>query len=204
MSLDELLGSLQTFEACMKLKAKNKGLALKVVKEASSSDDDEEMALLVKKFRKFMRKGAKPSGKYSMDKEVKKSFTPPHERSGHDKSNRKLLATAGTTAKATAVMAAVPTAKESAAETGSAAPLLVDLISSRSTPVHLKLLCNRVVPLLLPYKRFTSLPVDLISSRSVPVHLELLCSRPVSLLLPYRRFAPPPVDLLSSRSAPVL
>ncbi|KAK0606214.1 hypothetical protein LWI29_035265 [Acer saccharum] len=88
MSIDELLGSLQTFEACMKPKAKNKGLALKVVKEASSSDDDEEMALLVRKFRKFMRKGAKSSGKYSRDKEVKKSFTPPHERSGHAKSNR--------------------------------------------------------------------------------------------------------------------
>ncbi|KAK0604974.1 hypothetical protein LWI29_021490 [Acer saccharum] len=73
-----------------KAKAKNKGLALKVVKEASSSDDDEEMALLVRKFRKFMRKGAKSSGKYSRDKEVKKSFTPPHERSGHAKSNRKV------------------------------------------------------------------------------------------------------------------
>ncbi|KAK1554142.1 hypothetical protein Q3G72_008355 [Acer saccharum] len=48
------------------------------------------MALLVRKFRKFMRKGAKPSGKYSRDKEVKKSFTPPHERSGHAKSNRKV------------------------------------------------------------------------------------------------------------------
>ncbi|KAK0586485.1 hypothetical protein LWI29_007843 [Acer saccharum] len=90
MSIDELLGSLQTFEACMKPKAKNKGLALKVVKEASSSDDDEEMALLVRKFRKFMRKGAKSSGKYSRDKEVKKSFTPHHERSGHAKSNRKV------------------------------------------------------------------------------------------------------------------
>ena len=56
MSLDELLGSLQTFEACMKPKAKNNGSALKVVKEASSSDDDEEMSLLVRKFRKFMRK----------------------------------------------------------------------------------------------------------------------------------------------------
>ncbi|KAK0594620.1 hypothetical protein LWI29_027959 [Acer saccharum] len=90
MSIDELLRSLQTFEACMKPKAKNKGLALKVVKEASSSDDDEEMALLVRKFRKFMRKCAKSSGKYSRDKEVKKSFTPPHERSGHAKSNRKV------------------------------------------------------------------------------------------------------------------
>ena len=40
----------------MKLKAKNKGLALKVVKEASSSKDDEEMALLVRKFRMFLRK----------------------------------------------------------------------------------------------------------------------------------------------------
>ena len=47
MSLDELLGSLQTFETCMKPKAKNKGLALKVVKEASSSEDDEEIVLLV-------------------------------------------------------------------------------------------------------------------------------------------------------------
>ncbi|KAK0601123.1 hypothetical protein LWI29_021421 [Acer saccharum] len=90
MSLDELLGSLQTFEACMKPKAKNKGLALKVVKEASSSDDDEEMALLVRKCRQFMGKSAKSSGKYSRDKEVKKSFTPPHERSGHAKSNRKV------------------------------------------------------------------------------------------------------------------
>ncbi|KAK1582204.1 hypothetical protein Q3G72_012788 [Acer saccharum] len=90
ISIDELLGSLQTFEACMKPKAKNKGLALKVVKEASSSDDDEEMALLVRKFRKFMRKGAKSSGKYSRDKEVKKSFTPPHEKSGQAKSNRKV------------------------------------------------------------------------------------------------------------------
>ena len=73
----------------MKPKAKNKGLALKVVKEASSSDDDDEdMALLDRKFRKFLRKGAKPSGKYSRDKEVKKSFTPLHERTGQVKSNR--------------------------------------------------------------------------------------------------------------------
>ena len=43
---------------------------------------------MVRKFRKFMRKGAKPSGKYFRDKEVKKSFTPPHERSGHAKSVR--------------------------------------------------------------------------------------------------------------------
>ncbi|KAK0580943.1 hypothetical protein LWI29_007938 [Acer saccharum] len=90
MSLDELLGSLQTFEACMKPKAKKKGLALKVVKEASSSNDEEEMALLVRKFRKFIRKGAKPSDKFSRDREVKKSFTPPHKRSGHAKSNRKV------------------------------------------------------------------------------------------------------------------
>ena len=74
----------------MKPKAKNKGLALKVVKEASSSDDDEEMALLVRKFRKFMRRSAKPSGKFSKDKEVKKSFTPTHERSGYAKGNRKV------------------------------------------------------------------------------------------------------------------
>ncbi|KAK1578394.1 hypothetical protein Q3G72_029931 [Acer saccharum] len=86
MSLDELLDSLPTFEACMKPMAKNKSLAPKVVKEASISDDDEEMALLV---RKFMRKGAKPSGKYLKEKEVKKSFTPPHERSGHVMKNRK-------------------------------------------------------------------------------------------------------------------
>ena len=49
-----------------------------------------EMALLVRKFRKFLKKGAKPSGKYSKNKEVKKSFTPPHERSGQVKSNRKV------------------------------------------------------------------------------------------------------------------
>ncbi|KAI9192712.1 hypothetical protein LWI28_026892 [Acer negundo] len=88
--LDDLLGSLQTFKACLKPKDKNKGLALKVVKEASSSEDDEEIALLVRKFRKFLRKGVKPSGKYSREKEVKKSFTPPHERSGHANSNRKV------------------------------------------------------------------------------------------------------------------
>ena len=74
----------------MKPKAKNKRLALKVVKEASSSDDDEEMALLVRKFKKFMRKGVKPSGKYSRDKEVKKVFTPSHERSGHAKRDKKV------------------------------------------------------------------------------------------------------------------
>ena len=60
----------------MKPKAKNKGLALTVVKEARSSDDEKEMALLGRKFWKFMRKGTKPSGKYLRDKEVKKSFTP--------------------------------------------------------------------------------------------------------------------------------
>ena len=74
----------------MKPKFKNKGLDLKVVKEASNRDDDKKMALLIRKFRKFMRKGAKPSGKYSKDKEVKKSSTPPYERSGHAKSNRKV------------------------------------------------------------------------------------------------------------------
>ncbi|KAI9195332.1 hypothetical protein LWI28_013923 [Acer negundo] len=63
MGLNELLGSLQTFKACLKPKVKNKGLALKVVKEASSSEDDNEIDLLVRKFRKFLRKGAKPSGK---------------------------------------------------------------------------------------------------------------------------------------------
>ena len=54
LSLDELLGSLQTVEACMNPKAKNKGLALKIMKEASSSEYDEEMALLVRNFRKFL------------------------------------------------------------------------------------------------------------------------------------------------------
>ncbi|KAK4840587.1 hypothetical protein QYF36_013079 [Acer negundo] len=88
MSLDELLGSLQTCETCLKPKAKSKGLALKVVKKASSEDDG-EIALLVRKFKKFLRKGAKLNGKYSKEKEVKKSFTLPHERSGHTKSNIK-------------------------------------------------------------------------------------------------------------------
>ncbi|KAI9186525.1 hypothetical protein LWI28_018153 [Acer negundo] len=71
-------------------KAKNKGLALKVVKEASSSEDDDEIALLVRKFIKFLRKGVKPSGKYSRENKVKNSFTSPYERSGHAKSNRKV------------------------------------------------------------------------------------------------------------------
>ncbi|KAK0578949.1 hypothetical protein LWI29_018937 [Acer saccharum] len=38
MSLDELLGSLQTFEVCLKLKAKNKGLALKTTVDSNVDD----------------------------------------------------------------------------------------------------------------------------------------------------------------------
>ena len=87
MNLDELLGSLQTYEASMKPKAKNKGLALKVVKEASS-DNDEEMALLVRKFRKFLKRGAKPSGKFS--KEVKKPHISRYNKDRHDKSKSKV------------------------------------------------------------------------------------------------------------------
>ena len=48
MSIDELLGSLQTYEASLKPKVKSKGIALKVINE-ESEDDDTEMALLVRK-----------------------------------------------------------------------------------------------------------------------------------------------------------
>ena len=51
----------------LKPKAKSNGIALKAIEEVSE-DDDEEMDLWVRKFKKFMRTGNKPSGNFSKGK----------------------------------------------------------------------------------------------------------------------------------------
>ena len=52
-----------------------------------------------------------------------------------------------------------------------AASLPVDLLSSRPAPVHLELLCSRVVPLLLLYRRYAPTPIELLSNRSTRLAL---------------------------------
>ena len=52
-----------------------------------------------------------------------------------------------------------------------AASLPIDLLSCRPALVHLELLCSRVVPFLLLYRRFAPVPIDLLSSRSTRLAL---------------------------------
>ena len=51
------------------------------------------------------------------------------------------------------------------------ASIPVDLLSSRPAPVHLKLLCSRVVPLLFLYRRYAPTPIELLSNRSTRLAL---------------------------------
>ena len=63
MKVEDLVGSLQTFEAIFCQPKKNKGIALSSTKKKSNEADDsdlvmgiEEMTLFVKKFKKFFNK----------------------------------------------------------------------------------------------------------------------------------------------------
>ena len=68
ISLDELIGNLQTYELrrSSQQKEENKrdrGLALKALEEDSSDMDEEDMALITRKFKKFFRKSKELSKK---------------------------------------------------------------------------------------------------------------------------------------------
>jgi len=61
LSLDELIGNLQTFELRRTSQQqeetkKDRGLALKIMKEDSFDLDEEDMAMLTRKFKKFFKK----------------------------------------------------------------------------------------------------------------------------------------------------
>jgi len=60
LSLDELIGNLQTYELRRKLQQqeetkKDRGLALKIVEEDSFELDEEDMAVITRKFKKFFK-----------------------------------------------------------------------------------------------------------------------------------------------------
>ena len=61
LSLDELIGNLQTYElrwnsTQQEDTKKDRGLALKIKEEDSSELDEEDMAMLARKFKKFFKK----------------------------------------------------------------------------------------------------------------------------------------------------
>ena len=61
LSLDELIGNLQTYELRRNSQQqeetkKDRGLALKIMEEDSSELDEEDMAMLTQKFKKFFKK----------------------------------------------------------------------------------------------------------------------------------------------------
>lgn len=78
MRVEELVDSLQTYELLLPHPKKGKSIALKTVKEeAEDSDDekslnDEDLALLVKRFRKFL-KPRKGNSRYKPSRFAKKS-----------------------------------------------------------------------------------------------------------------------------------
>lgn len=54
IKLEELIGSLQTFETAIKVPTKTKGIAHKVEEPfVSTEDSDDDLALVAKKFKKF-------------------------------------------------------------------------------------------------------------------------------------------------------
>jgi len=60
LSLDELIGNLQTYESRRKSQQqeetkKDRGLALKIMEEDSSDLDEEDMGMLARKFKKFFK-----------------------------------------------------------------------------------------------------------------------------------------------------
>jgi len=61
ISLDELIGNLQTYELRTSSQLKEEtmrdlGLALKALEDDGSDLDDEEMAMITRKFKKFFEK----------------------------------------------------------------------------------------------------------------------------------------------------
>jgi len=60
LSLDELIGNLQTYElrrnSQQEETQKDRGIALKIMGEDSSELDEEDMALITRKFKKFFKK----------------------------------------------------------------------------------------------------------------------------------------------------
>ena len=61
LSLDELIGNLQTYELRRNSQQqeetmKDRGLALKIMEEDSSDLDEEDMAMFSRKFKKFVKK----------------------------------------------------------------------------------------------------------------------------------------------------
>lgn len=72
MKLEELMGSLQTFEAAIKEPTKKKGIALKVEEFSKSNEDsDDDLALVAKRFKKFFKRNTKD---YSKNKQLRKSY----------------------------------------------------------------------------------------------------------------------------------
>ena len=64
MKVDNLMGSLRSFEITLKKINKDKPIALKIVHEeehTSEKDDGDELVLLTKNFKKFLKKVGKPS-----------------------------------------------------------------------------------------------------------------------------------------------
>jgi len=68
ISLDELIGNLQTYELRKNSQQKeeikkDRGIALKVLEEESSDLEEEEMAMITRKFKKFFKKAKKENFK---------------------------------------------------------------------------------------------------------------------------------------------
>lgn len=64
MKLEELIGSLQTFEATIKEPIKNKDISLKVEEPSKSNkDSDDDLTLVAKRFKKFFRRNTKDYSK---------------------------------------------------------------------------------------------------------------------------------------------
>ena len=76
IKIQELIGSLQTYELSLSLQRKSKSLALKTIneKEVASDEDgvEKEVAYLTKNFRKFLK--FKNSGKFGDKREIHKSW----------------------------------------------------------------------------------------------------------------------------------
>ena len=73
ISLDELIGNLQTYELRRNSQLKEetkryRGLALKALEEDDSDLDNEDMAMLARKFKKFVKKAKENSKKKNFSK----------------------------------------------------------------------------------------------------------------------------------------
>lgn len=72
MKIDELMGSLQTYEMNQNLNRRDKGLALKVKSEKSQiadfeTDFEEELGLLTKNFERMIRKFVNKRPRFNRD-----------------------------------------------------------------------------------------------------------------------------------------